>query len=238
MVIMILVGILRHQLSILMSGGLPKVEVKEIRQGKALVRAQLLLENKSHIPASAIEARKRYFCQAFEDGEYLKDKDQQGQGPVNPMMDPKVMDTMMEGMKSQMMGMVPQTLIMGWIQFFFTGFILIRLPFPLGARFKSMLQAGIMTPNMDVSWVSSLSWYFLNLFGLRGVFSLILGSENSADGMRDMQAMSTMGIPTQQPGQPQDFNKLFINMKEHLSIMNYEYGLTSIGQRVLTKYAD
>ncbi|KAJ1915974.1 hypothetical protein H4219_004035 [Mycoemilia scoparia] len=237
MIIMILVGILRHQLTIIMSGEPPKPDIKEIRQGKALMRAQALLSHCSYIPISAVEARKRYLCKAFEDGEYLQDKSKKNGAPANPMMDPKSMDVMMDGMKKQMMGMVPQTLIMGWIQFFFTGFILIRLPFPLGARFKSMLQAGIMTPNMDVSWVSSLSWYFLNLFGLRGVFSLILGGENSADGMRDMQAMSAMGIAgQQQPGQPQDYTKIFSGMKESLSILHYESDLNDVHKRVLAKY--
>src|SRR4051812_7126040 len=58
-------------------------------------------------------------------------------------------------------------------------FLLVRLPFPLTLRFKSMLQRGVETPDVDVAWVSSLSWYFLNLFGLRGVFSLLLGEDNS-----------------------------------------------------------
>jgi hypothetical protein len=31
---------------------------------------------------------------------------------------------------------------------------------------------------MDVRYVSALSWYFLNLFGLNGLFKLMLGSEN------------------------------------------------------------
>lgn len=43
-----------------------------------------------------------------------------------------------------------------------------------------MLQRGIETPDMDVRWVSSLSWYFLNFFGLNGLYRLILGSDNCA----------------------------------------------------------
>ncbi len=31
---------------------------------------------------------------------------------------------MMEGMKKQMVMMIPQTIIMGWINFFFSGFVL------------------------------------------------------------------------------------------------------------------
>ena len=39
-------------------------------------------------------------------------------------MDPAAMDGMMAGMKTQMVMMVPQMVIMGWINFFFQGFIL------------------------------------------------------------------------------------------------------------------
>ncbi|KAJ1671461.1 hypothetical protein IWW47_006098, partial [Coemansia sp. RSA 2052] len=235
-VIMVLVGVFRHQLTILMTGEPPKPDIKDIRQGKALMRGQLLAQNNSYISAPAFVERKKYLCEAYEEGTYLKNKAAKEQSAANLMADPKNMEVMMDGMKKQMMGIVPQTLIMGWIQFFFSGFILIKLPFPLGVRFKQMLQSGIMTPNMDVRWVSSLSWYFINLFGLRGVFSLILGGENSADGTRDMTAMSTMGAMGQQPGQPQDYNKQFLSMKDSLSIVYHEWDLDNIEQRVFVKY--
>ena len=53
-----------------------------------------------------------------------------------------------------------------------------KLPFPLTIRFKSMLQSGVATRDLDVRWVSSLSWYFLNLFGLQSVFIFLLGDDN------------------------------------------------------------
>lgn len=40
-----------------------------------------------------------------------------------------------------------------------------------------MLQSGVATRDLDVRWVSSLSWYFLNLFGLQSVFIFLLGNE-------------------------------------------------------------
>jgi len=54
----------------------------------------------------------------------------------------------------------------------------VKLPFPLTPQFKSMLQSGVGTRDLDVRWVSSLSWYFLTLFGLQPVYNFILGSNN------------------------------------------------------------
>nr|KJB75533.1 hypothetical protein B456_012G047500 [Gossypium raimondii] len=60
-----------------------------------------------------------------------------------------------------------------------------KIPFPLTQSFRSMLQNGIDLSTVDVSYVSSRSWYFLNLFGLMGLFNLILGEEN--DGLDIVQ---------------------------------------------------
>lgn len=82
----------------------------------------------NNIPQHAFAARKAYLAEAFESGIYLKKNpdmaNKEGNGaPPNPMADPEMMEGMMEGMKKQLTNMVPQMLIMGWINFFFQGFI-------------------------------------------------------------------------------------------------------------------
>jgi ER membrane protein complex subunit 3 len=95
-----------------------------------------------------------------------------------------------------------------------------------------MLQRGIETADMDVTWVSSLSWYFLNLFGLRSIFTLILGNGNAAN--ESMQAQMAMvpgmgaaagGIP-----QPAEVAKVFKNEKEFLDLIHVDSALE--GERV------
>ncbi|KAF9905107.1 ER membrane complex subunit 3 [Linnemannia zychae] len=242
MIVMVLVGIVRHQVTVLLNGTPKKADIKSARETKALQRCGILRAHGMHIPEHAFHARKAYISEAFEKGTYLKEPNAGNKPRGNVMQDPAYVETMMDGMKKNMMNIVPQTVIMGWINFFFSGFVLVRLPFPLTVRFKGMLQRGVETNDMDVSWVSSLSWYFLNLFGLQSVFTLLLGSGHAADAMRDMQAMSTMGMgnaagPNLTPtGQPQDMHKIFLGEKENLELTEHEWGLDNVETRLLVKY--
>ncbi|KAF9055228.1 DUF850-domain-containing protein [Hymenopellis radicata] len=151
---------------------------------------------------------------------------------------PAAMDGMMAGMKTQMVMMVPQMVIMGWINFFFQGFVLIKLPFPLTLGFKSMLQRGIETPDMDVRWVSSLSWYFLNFFGLNGLYRILLGGDNSAADQSQMMMASPFAGAGPQAGQPQDYNKLFKAEKDNLAFAEglYKWVGDGVEDRLLRKY--
>jgi len=101
-------------------------EADECRQ--ALTRSMLLRQNAHHIPLSAFESRKRFFQTAFQKGDYLKDPASRGQPAPNPLTDPGGMEQMMNMMKGNMVMFIPQTVIMGWINFFFSGFVLRMSP--------------------------------------------------------------------------------------------------------------
>ena len=66
--------------------------------------------------------------QGYKDGIFLKDPENRGKAPGNPMTDPAAMEGMMGMMKGNMMMMIPQTVIMGWINAFFAGFVISKYP--------------------------------------------------------------------------------------------------------------
>ncbi|GAA97395.1 uncharacterized protein L969DRAFT_87340 [Mixia osmundae IAM 14324] len=240
-IVMLLVGLLRHYVVSLLNSPPKPLPLKALREQRLLTRSNLLRTYANQLSPAAFQARKEALGQALESGDYLKapPNPDGASAPPNPLSDPAMMEGMMGGLKKQMVMMVPQTVIMAWINFFFNGFVLIRLPFPLTIRFKSMLQRGIDTQDMDVTWVSSLSWYFLNLFGLNSVYQLILGEENAADGTRDMQAMGAMGggMMGGMPGAPaQDFVKLFAAERENLDLVDHVWIGNDVEQRLLAMY--
>ncbi|KAL8091585.1 hypothetical protein AgCh_034001 [Apium graveolens] len=65
----------------------------------------------------------------------------------------------MDMMKKNLSMIIPHTLTFAWVNFFFSGFVAAKIPFPMTQRFRSMLQNGIDLSIVDVSYVSSRSWY-------------------------------------------------------------------------------
>lgn len=95
---------------------------------------------------------------------------------------------MMDMMKGNITFMLPNFAMMGFVSYFFSGFVCLKVPFPLpSSRFRLMLQRGVDLSTLDVSYVSSLSWYFLVTFGLSGVYKLILGDNVDIDDAKLMQ---------------------------------------------------
>jgi len=210
-----LIGILRHYVHVLLSSQ-KKVDLEQIKDSQALIRARALRENGKYLSKQSFFMRKKYFND--EETGVLKVGSQKQTAPPNPMTDPSMMTEMMKG---NMTSMVPMMVVGGWINWHFSGFVTTKVPFPLTLRFKPMLQRGIELQSLDASWVSSVSWYFLNVFGLRSIYSLVLGENNAADQSRVMQEQMTM----QAGGMPQDTKQAFKGEWEALECTEYTYAL-------------
>mmetsp|Transcript_33045 Transcript_33045/g.55307 ORF Transcript_33045/g.55307 Transcript_33045/m.55307 type:complete len:257 (-) Transcript_33045:511-1281(-) len=210
---MFVVGVLRHFVNKLMTRTDVKVELKSIREAQCVLRSQRLRANVGYIPHKAFRAKRHFFTNK-ENG-VLNEKIESVANPMSPMgmpggqpADPSMLVDMM---KKNLGMVVPQMLIYNWVTFFFSGFVVAKVPFPLTMRFRSMLQRGIDVNSLDITYVSSLSWYFLNLFGMRGLFTLVLG-ENTVDDTAIMQQQMTMGMNGADPSKAYQIEKDNIDM--------------------------
>lgn len=102
------------------------------------MRGQILRANGRHLSASEFAARREVLMQEYRDGKYLSKKagstgSADGQqsneppaAPPNPL-DPAAMEGMIAMVKKQAVMFVPQSILMGWINLFFSGFVLSQL---------------------------------------------------------------------------------------------------------------
>ncbi|KAK0671401.1 integral membrane protein DUF106-domain-containing protein [Cercophora samala] len=231
-IVMILTGILRHYATVLMSSAPKPLDLRSTREQRSLLHGISLRTNFHALSPRSFHSRRDVVITAYESGAYLKDPERKGQPPANPMTDPSSMDGMMGMMKNQMAMIIPNTLIMSWINAFFSGYVIMKLPFPLTIKFKSMLQAGVGTKDMDPRWMSSISWYFLCMFGLQSVFNFLLGNDNAASQMA--QQMGQMGPQAPQMfGPGVDPNKQFLAEAENLAVIEHHSVLDGVEQRLL-----
>lgn len=94
-----------------------------------------------------------------------------------------------------------------------------------------MLQKDVNLVNLDASWVSSASWYLINLFGIRSMFTIVLGENNAADQTKVMQdQMSGSALAA-----PDDMNKAFKAECDALMITEHNWVLRNIEQKLFDR---
>lgn len=89
--------------------------------------------------------------------------------------------------------------------------------------------SGIELVSLDAAWVSSASWYFLNVFGLRSIYALVLGENNAADQSRLMQDQMSGAAMSM----PMDPKVAFKAEWEALEISSHKWALADLDNEVL-----
>jgi len=218
-----LFGLIRHYLTIILKNGPSQGSIDSVKTTQMLRKSQLIRENGHYLPANSFHIRKQHLTS--EEGPLTVGMNTEG-AVRNPMQDPMQMG---DALKGQMTNMLPMIVIGGWVSYTFSGFLTARVPFPLTLRFKQLMQRGIDLASLDASWISSMSWYFIGAFGMRGVYELVLGEDNQADQARAMQQQ----MPGGPGGQIQDEQKAFKAEWEAMKIVEYRNSLENVEKAIL-----
>lgn len=210
-----------HTLANLGGGGAAK-EPKEIREQQAVARSQRLRAMHRWLPESAFKMRREFF--AAKDTGFFWQKSQSRSMQEAMATDPSIMVDMM---KKQLTGIVPQLAMGMVVNFFFQGFVLGKIPFALSPRFRPMLQRGVDLATLDVSYFTSLSYYVLLLFGLRGVFTLIFRDDAVDESAMMQRQMNPMQNATF------DGEAAFKAERTALTQMDHEWELETAEERAV-----
>jgi len=231
-VVMVLVTLVRTLLTRTMQT--PSKTPLTTMQEKSIVQhSSLLRQHHDILSADAFGVRRSF----LRDRVLHLEKSEDADLTANMAADPTAM---MGPMKGQLMNMLPNILIMTWVNYFFSGFVVIKLPFMLTPRFRGMLQRGIEAAGLDFNYVSSISWYFLNFMGLNPIVDLIL-SWRSGSRAESVDTMAMMAPQLAAPAGglsasalPPDLVKVFNTELENLNIVKHDkWVLADVEKRLI-----
>lgn len=107
----------------------------------------------------------------------------------NPMSNPEMMTGML---KNNLFMAIATPLQYGLISHFFSGFLIGKMPFPLTQKFRDLLQSGVSVVSLDVQWISSISLYFLTIFGFNSLYKIFLNEQDDDMMMSQLAGMNPM----------------------------------------------
>lgn len=182
-IIMVSAGLLRVHMGKVLKPA-PKNNTKVTQRTQSAIRATSALKSAAihFLSSERLEPRKVAYPEILKDQaewceNYLDDEDQAKANAADDNDDMPNPLAAMDGMKGGMVFMVQNMVMMQGIQYFFSGFILLKVPFHLTMGFKQMFQRGMEgLVDLDTSYVSSVSLYFLFMYGLRAFFKLVMGN--------------------------------------------------------------
>lgn len=197
----------------------------EIKVSHNISRSVIIRNNFMYISEKGFKLRKTYYCKP-EEGYFNKIFENKPMDIGNPNM-------MVDMMKKNFVSMINYAVIYVGVGTFFSGFILLKLPFSLTLKFRSMLQQGLNIPSLDLSYVSALSWCFLLVFSLGSILNFIDDSKDDFSMLKDQEKMMTQPFGG---SQEKDFNKMMSVEKENLEIVPFFSVLDDAVSKVIEKY--
>lgn len=238
-VVVFLRSLLSHSISKLVKSKPELTQRDRIEHAQAIRRSKRIRQNCNWIPLNSFAQRRKYFT-SFALAPVVKDENK---APEQSMDDMKGMMAMMKGNTASYISNIG---FMMWVNSFFAGFLLVRLPFGVYETFRPLVQRDIQLQSFDCSYVSSLSWYFISFFGLQGFTKLLLGSANKnqdPDMKHAKQQMMGGGMNPMMPtpqlggmGGGYDPNPLLKTERNELKIVTHNWMIRDAEKKLLSKW--
>lgn len=196
-----LVGLLRHYLIVIAQQTDNQQSEFDLRANGILTRSRWLRGNGTLL----LPSRFKYHVKTLSEPgsgllfqiaqkKKLQHRRSGSMGPMDALMNPTMM-------KMNLYGYLPMILMVMFVNNFFSGFIVGKLPLTLHPRLKPLFQRDVDLPALPAAYVTSFCLYIFVMFGLRGVYSLLLEGGPSDDlSLIPRHTQQAMG--PQLPGDP------------------------------------
>ena len=138
----------------------------DLRIQNAISRANLLKDNFMYISEKGFKKRQAFFNEFFS---------RQFEDKGADFMNPNMMTDMLTRNISNAIYYISLFVVGGY---FFSGYLILKLPFGLTRKFKSMMQQGLTLPDFDPSYVSAISWCLILVFGINTILQFFDGGED------------------------------------------------------------
>lgn len=197
------------------------------------IRTRRIIANGSRISPASYLSRKAYLIDSktgLLTKKSVKATDLLATMNSNPMMDPSNMGNLMKGQFAGLINQMYMIFMYSSIDHYFQGFVAAKLPFSVTKGFKAMFHAGIDLPNLELSFISSSSWFLLNFTGMNGVNEIIL---TPAPNRNVTEAVHSQIMCTQQ--QMADTTAIFTSLKDSLAIHEPNWDAKNSLQRMYNK---
>ena len=199
----------------------------DIKVQNAIDRAHILKDNFMYISEKGFKKRQTFFNEFFS---------QEFEQTQADLMNPNMMGDMLKKNISNAVYYISLFVVGGY---FFSGYLILKLPFGLTRKFKSMMQQGLDLPDFDPSYVSAISWCLILVFGINPIIQFFDGGEDFSIFNQQKQMMTQ---PLNMMSNPltgkKDYKTIVDPEKESINIIaNFSFIEDSIDD-LINKYRD
>ena len=201
-----------------------KTRDTDLKIQNSISRANLLKDNYMYISEKGFKKRQAFFNEFFS-----RKFEDNGADFMNPNM----MTDMLTKNISNAIYYISLFVVGGY---FFSGYLILKLPFGLTRRFKSMMQQGLNLPDFDPSYVSAISWCLILVFGINPILQFFDGGEDFSMFAQQRQMMTQPMNLMANPMGMKNYEKILKPEKESINIINNFSMIDDAIDTVIEKY--